>query len=163
MLLAERLAIPEMERARFLAVALGEVAVDRLALSDAPLAASNIPDATPSNLPTPATPFVGRRAEQEHLAARLADPACRLLTLLGAGGFGKTRLAIRLGELALAQPARFPDGIFFVALDGLERTELVVPAVAAALGFTFYEQTSQETQLLRYLAGKRLLLILDNA
>ena len=98
----------------------------------------------------------------KQLAARLEEPTCRLLTLLGAGGFGKSRLAIRLGELALAQPDLFPDGVFFVALDGLEGSELVVPAVAAALDFTFYAQQAQESQLLRYLAGKRLVLILDN-
>jgi predicted ATPase/transcriptional regulator with XRE-family HTH domain len=163
LLLAERLAIPAVELERFLAVALGKVAVDHLLLDGTPLTASAAPGAPPSNLPTTSTPFVGRHSELSQLTTRLANPACRLLTLLGAGGFGKTRLAIRLGEVAVAQPDRFPDGIFFVALDGLDGGEYVVPAIAAALRFTFYEQERQETQLLRYIAGKRLLLILDNA
>ncbi len=166
-LLADHLAVPPDARAAFLAAALGEAPVDRLALDDRPLPPPAAPAATPppppSSLPTPATPFVGRRPELERLAATLADPACRLLTLLGAGGFGKTRLAIRLGELSLAQPQEFPDGVFFVPLDGLAGGELVIPAIAAALAFTFYAQEGQEQQLLRYLAPKRLLLILDNA
>ena len=57
----------------------------------------------------------------------------------------------------------FGDGVFFVAMDGLESGNLVVPAIAAAMQFTFYEQQEQSSQLLNHLAGKRLLLILDNA
>ncbi len=163
-LLADHLAVPADERTRFLAAALGEVAADRLVLDNRPLATvAAAPSPLHSNLSTPATPFVGRRAELDRLSAALADPACRLLTLLGPGGFGKTRLAIRLGELALAQGEHFPDGVFFVALDGLAGRELVIPAAAAALDFTFYAQEDQMQQLLRYLAPKRLLLILDNA
>lgn len=163
-LLADHLAVPADERTRFLAAALGEVAADRLVLDNRPLATvAAAPSPLHSNLSTPATPFVGRRAELDRLSAALADPACRLLTLLGPGGFGKTRLAIRLGELALAQGEHFPDGVFFVALDGLAGRELVIPAAAAALDFTFYAQEDQMQQLLRYLAPKRLLVILDNA
>lgn len=162
-LLADHLAIPPQERNRFLAVALGETAVDRLLLDGTPLAAPTARAAPPSNLPVPATPFVGRQSELSRLSARLADPGCRLLTLLGAGGFGKTRLAVRLGELALAQPVRFPDGVFYVPLDGVEAAEFVVPAIAAALSYTFYAQEDETKQLFHYLAAKRLLLILDNA
>lgn len=161
MLLADQLAVPDAERSHFVAMARGEQAADRLPLTATPVATlTHVPR---TNLPTGATPFVGRQAELEQLTGRLADPACRLLTLLGPGGFGKTRLALRLGELALDLPATFHDGVYFVALEGIDQPELVVPAIAAALGFTFYEQGDEERQLLSYLAPKRLLLILDSA
>jgi predicted ATPase/DNA-binding XRE family transcriptional regulator len=161
-LLADHLAIPDSQRAHFVAAGLGEQAPDHLPLATTPQD-SHTPEPLPSNLPSPATPFVGREIELQQLVPRLHDPACRLLTLLGAGGFGKTRLALRLGELALAEPVLFPDGVFFMPLDGLEDSALVVPAVAAALDFSFHEQQAQDNQLLSHLAHKRLLLILDNA
>ena len=89
--------------------------------------------------------------------------AGQLLTLAGPGGFGKTRLTIRLGEMALEEEGLFPDGVFFVTLEGLESADLAVPSIATALQFTFYEQSEQETQLLNYPAGKQLLLVLDSA
>lgn len=160
-LLADSLAVPAADRARFIAVALGEKTVDSIPLADRPLTASA--ESRLSNLPVPLTPFVGRRQELEQLTENLNHPTCRLLTLAGPGGTGKTRLGIRLGELAREQVDQYPDGVYFVALDGLDNPMLVVPAVAEALRFTFYTQTEQTEQLLRYLAGKRLLLILDNA
>lgn len=164
-LLAASLAIPADQTERFIAAGLGERAVAWMVHAEPPLAMPRpAPAATPpTNLPTPATPFVGRQLELNQLCARLDDPTCQLLTLLGPGGFGKTRLALRLGELALERPQRFPDGVYWVALDGLESLELVAPAIAAAIGFTFYEQQAQASQLLAYLAGKQMLLILDNA
>jgi predicted ATPase/DNA-binding XRE family transcriptional regulator len=163
-LLAEHLAVPTEERALFLAVANGEKAVDQLALTAQPLGPTPaVDDLPPSSLPVPTTTFVGRQEELAQLRAHLTDPACRLLTLAGPGGFGKTRLSIRLGELALEDAAHFPDGIYFVALDALSSPDLVVPAIAAVLDFTFYEQQAQTQQLLTYLADRRLLLILDNA
>ena len=164
-LLADNLAITDDERERFLATALGDQSPDRMPLAAEPLESS--PDGSDSrpftNLPVPPTPFVGRSHELAHLAQRLADPACRLLTLVGLGGFGKTRLAMRLGEISLEMEDLFGDGVFLVAMDGLESANLVVPAIAAALQFTFYEQQEQSSQLLNHLANKRLLLILDNA
>ena len=164
-LLAEHLALPTEERDRFLAVAQGNRPVDHMPLADEPLASQMAApgDPPPSNLPTPPTPFVGRQSELAHLLALLENPACRLITLAGPGGFGKTRLAIRLGELVLDRPDLFSEGVFFVPLDGLDGPELVVPAIAAALHFTFHEQQAQQSQLLAYLAGKQALLILDNA
>lgn len=160
-LLADSLAVPAADRPRFIAVALGEKTVDSIPLADRPLTATA--ESRPSNLPVPLTPFVGRRLELAQLAEKLNNPACRLLTLAGPGGTGKTRLAIRLGELVRERVEAYPDGVYFVALDGLDNPALVVPAMAEALRFTFYTQTEQTDQLLRYLAGKRLLLILDNA
>lgn len=164
-LLADCLAVPEDLRGPFLAAARSERSTLHMPLADQPLqqgapAGRPLP---PSNLPAAPTPFVGRHAELDQLCDRLHEPTCRLLTLLGPGGFGKTRLATRLGELALDFPGLFPDGIYLVALDTLESPHLVVPAIATAADFTFHDRQPQEHQLLAYLADKRLLLILDNA
>jgi len=110
-----------------------------------------------SNFPVQATPFVGRNGELVEIAARLSDPACRLLTLVGPGGIGKTRLA-----LEAAQQTNFPHGVFFVPLQPLTSAELIVTAVADVLHLTFYGDQDVRTQLLSYLQNRHLLLVLDN-
>jgi predicted ATPase/class 3 adenylate cyclase len=115
--------------------------------------------AHPHNLPAQATPFVGREAELAELARLLADPDVRLVTILGAGGMGKTRLAL---EVAAAQLDNFEHGVFFVPLAPLQSVEALVPAVAEALGFSFYEGGEPRGQLLDYLQQKALLIVLDN-
>ncbi len=113
----------------------------------------------PAPLPLPPTPFVGRAAELAELAGLLADPACRLLTITGPGGMGKTRLAI---EAAASSAAAFAQGVAFVPLAALATAEQVVPAIADALGFTFYGPADFAGQLLGYLQDRSLLLLLDN-
>jgi predicted ATPase/DNA-binding SARP family transcriptional activator len=119
------------------------------------------------NLPAQTTPFVGREEELADISARLQDPACRLLTILGPGGIGKTRLALRLAE-NLVDAQSFEHGIFFVPLAPIQTDEGVVPAVAEALGFYYRsgdEAGSRATprqQLLDYLGRKELLLVMDN-
>jgi predicted ATPase/DNA-binding CsgD family transcriptional regulator len=103
--------------------------------------------------------FVGRTKELEEVTARLADPACRLLTIIGLGGSGKTRLAI---EAANSITLQFPHGIVFVALQPLTRSDLLVSTIAQAVGLTFYGEGEPHEQLLDYLRDKILLLILDN-
>lgn len=115
--------------------------------------------AHPHNLPPQPTPFVGRTEELREIALRLADPTCRLLTLLGPGGMGKTRLAL---QAAAEHIETFPNGVFFVPLAELSAPEQLVPAMAEALRITFYQRDAPRTQLLNYLREKRLLLVLDN-
>jgi predicted ATPase/DNA-binding SARP family transcriptional activator len=117
-------------------------------------------EASPQHdLPPQPTPFVGREAELVRLAEMLGDPACRLLTLVGSGGIGKTRLAV---ELVQGQLGRYRDGVFFVPFAAVTSPELMVSAMATALDFTFFGPTNPKEQLLDYLRDKELLLILDN-
>ncbi|MEO8394168.1 MAG: AAA family ATPase [Chloroflexota bacterium] len=110
-----------------------------------------------TRLPTSATPFIGRAEELAEIALLLADSTCRLLTLIGPGGIGKTRLA-----LEVARSLTFPNCIYFVSLQPLTSPELVVPAIADALQFQFYSGGEPQQQLLDYLREKSLLLLLDN-
>jgi predicted ATPase/class 3 adenylate cyclase len=113
----------------------------------------------PNNLPVQTTPFVGREAELAELSRLLAEPGVRLVTILGAGGMGKTRLAL---EAAADQIDRFVHGVFFVSLAPLESAEEILPTAAEALGFSFYEGGKPQRQLLDYLRHKNMLLIMDN-
>ena len=125
------------------------------------------PSQPPHNLPPQPTPFVGRQAELSEIAARLRDPACRLLTLLGPGGAGKTRLAVESAlHLLDGQPDTVPfaDGMFFVPLAPVGAARALVPALADNLGFSFtrHEDLEPKEQLVNYLRSKQALLILDN-
>jgi predicted ATPase/DNA-binding SARP family transcriptional activator len=132
----------------------------------------------PHNLPAPLTPLIGREAELAEIGARLRDPACRLLTLIGPGGCGKTRLALAAaatmrsagGPLVQGplgpQPSGFDDGIFFVPLVAASNVEALAPTVAQALHMPLSERepadrSSARGQLLDFVRRKRLLLVLD--
>ena len=110
------------------------------------------------NLPAQTTPFVGRETELAGLARLLDDPALRLVTILGPGGMGKSRLALQVA----ASLERFEHGVYFVRLAPLDNPEAMVAAIADALDFSFYEGGQPRQQLLDYLREKSLLLILDN-
>jgi predicted ATPase/DNA-binding XRE family transcriptional regulator len=116
------------------------------------------PAARVLNLPTYLTPFIGRQQEQADLARLLGTPNCRLITLLGPGGIGKTRLAVEVA----GQCDELSDGVVFVPLAPISEPEAIVPAIAAALAFTFSGATDLASQLLTYLRDKQLLLVLDN-
>jgi predicted ATPase/Tfp pilus assembly protein PilF len=111
------------------------------------------------NLPAEATSFVGREAELATLARRLANPGCRLITVLGPGGIGKTRLAL---QAAAQQVYAFLHGVCFVPLADLTTAALLAPAIAEALGLTLHSRKKPHRQLLHFLREKELLLILDN-
>src|SRR5262249_47377919 len=85
---------------------------------------------TPHNLPTPPTAFVGRSTELNEITTQLNNPDCRLLTLIGPGGVGKTRLAL---EVAQRNLSNFPHGVYLVALDSVTHRERIVQTIADAL------------------------------
>ncbi len=160
-LLARVLEIPQADREMFLKVARRERRVDRLpppTPSEAQLPEQTRP-VWRSNLPTPPTPLVGRESELAAVAQLLDNPQCRLLTLVGPGGIGKTRLAI---ESAAARREVFVDGVYLASLASVNSPAFIVPALASALGFSFYGSTNPRTQLLNYLSEKQMLLVLDN-
>lgn len=113
------------------------------------------------NLPAQPAPFVGRVDELAKIDGLLGDPACRLLTLVGPGGVGKTSLALRATEQAADA---FSDGVCFVSLAPVESSRFLVPTIADELDFSFFQRAGAEPrqQLLDYLREKELLLILDN-
>jgi DNA-binding SARP family transcriptional activator/predicted ATPase len=111
------------------------------------------------DLPTWLFPFIGREDLLTEIQARLDDPACRLLTLVGPGGSGKTRLAV---EAARTQVAAFPQGVFFVPLVSLQSARSIPAAIAQNLAFNFHTKSDPSQQLQDYLKEKTILLVLDN-
>ena len=110
------------------------------------------------NLPSDLTPFVGSEAELAQVAGHLANPACRLLTLLGSGGIGKTRLAL---QAARAQVAGFTDGVWFVDLTPITSVDALASTILHGLPIHASGADAQ-LQLVDYLRDKQLLLVLDN-
>ena len=122
----------------------------------------------PHNLPTDVTLFVGRESELRTLTELLSAPDCRLLTITGPGGIGKTRLSlqvaahfIRPASLTLPQQ-NFADGVYFISLTSSDTAENVVAALTDILGFTFYDEGNARQQLLDALQNRQVLLVLDN-
>jgi predicted ATPase/class 3 adenylate cyclase len=114
------------------------------------------------NLPLPRTSFVGRASELEAIDRLLEDPRCRLLTLVGPGGAGKTRLAL---EAAARRVDRYPHGVHFVPLASVASSEFLAPALAEAIQFAVdgaHSGFSAKDQLLDYLSERSTLLVLDN-
>jgi predicted ATPase/class 3 adenylate cyclase len=114
------------------------------------------------NLPLPRTSFVGRASELEAIDRFLEDPDCRLLTLVGPGGAGKTRLAL---EAAARRVDRYPHGVHFVPLASVSSPDFLAPALAEAIQFAIdgaHSGFSAQEQLLDYLSDRSTLLVLDN-
>jgi predicted ATPase/class 3 adenylate cyclase len=112
-----------------------------------------------TNLPTPATPFLGREEELASVAGLLEEPGVRLVSLVGPGGTGKTRLAL---QAAAEVSDVFPDGVFWAPLAPLRDSALLLPAVASALSVSEGKDSSPVEDLSRALAGRRLLVFVDN-
>ena len=156
---------------RFLAVAYGrapsaqmrdlyETALGRTVPADMPAGsgAQDRREPVPRAL-VPATSFVGRIEELAELDRLLADPHCRLLTLHGLGGAGKTRLA---HALATQVTGRFAQGVTWVALEAAESPDALPVAIATALGRELAPRGDRAELVAAMLAGQERLLVLDN-
>ena len=181
-LLAKALEIPPDEHQTFIRVARGETNLERLhspsldpslgsisdALTPSPtgsvqqLSANLQPDFVPNRIPLQTTQLLGRDSELAAMERLFNDQQCRLLTLTGMGGIGKTHLAI---EFATRQQPAFPAGVFYVPLAPINSADAIVPAVADVFGFVFSGPSDPKEQLIIYIAAQLklpLLLVLDN-
>jgi DNA-binding SARP family transcriptional activator/predicted ATPase len=119
------------------------------------------------NLPSALTPCIGRQVELEKICLKLVGNTCRLLTLLGPGGSGKTRLALEAGRALIPV---FPDGVFLVSLNTSQSYPSLAPIIAQALELRLLSQgnstplagtRSISNQLCRALQNQKVLLLLD--
>ncbi len=142
-----------------------ELTIQVEGLHPAPMRLENYQTIVPHNLPSSLTPMIGREEELRQIQDRLEDSTCRLLTVMGLGGVGKTRLAIEAAQILATAPIGsilFRDGIYLVRLERIESDELLPSVIANALNYTFQGPLDPIKQLHQYLRSRRLLLILDN-
>ena len=148
--LGEELGVEPMEETKSL--------YEQISASKSQRALAELQICKPANLPLSPTPFVGREADLAELAELLANPDCRLVTLTGPGGIGKTRLAL---QAATDHIGTFAHGLIFVPLAPVISSSLLAPTIADVLDFPFQEGLTPEEQLLSYLREKEILLVLD--
>ncbi|MCO5197581.1 MAG: hypothetical protein M9941_07505 [Anaerolineae bacterium] len=118
-------------------------------------------DSPRHNLPPQATPFVGRREEVAQIETRLLLRESRLITLIGVGGTGKTRLALQAARRAV-DLGLFLNGVYFVSLAAIADAALVPAAIAEALGFSIDGQADPGKRVIAQVAEQELLFVLDN-
>jgi predicted ATPase/transcriptional regulator with XRE-family HTH domain len=167
--LAENLSLTDGERAVFIQVARGERGVSWLTSPhQSPNAlpeSTSMPslDTTPENvrhnLPSSLTLFVGRNGELEQLNKLLSSQEHRLISLVGPGGCGKTRLSL---EVAWQRVSAYRDGAFYVALDAVTDHTLIPFTIAAALEIPLEGTIDMPARVADYLRARHMLLILDN-
>ncbi len=151
--LADALAIAPEDRANFVAFARRHNSVSLGQSGESHL------QETIHNLPSQPTPFVGRVSELAQLRIFLHDSQCRLVALVGAGGIGKTRLAVRAATQATND---FAQGIYFVSLAAIGTADLLASALASVLKIALNGTQDPTAQLASYLRDKEVLLVLDN-
>ncbi len=113
----------------------------------------------PQNFLPQSSPFFGREEEMEEIEKLLLHSSTRLITLLGPGGFGKTRLAL---QAAADLIEKFEDGTYVIALAPLLSGQLMVGSIASAIKFFFAGPEDAKIQLLNHLKEKQMLLVMDN-
>ncbi|MFS0868254.1 DUF4062 domain-containing protein [Microbacterium sp. 179-B 1A2 NHS] len=111
-----------------------------------------------ARVPTPYTATIGRSADIAAVSALLTGDD-RLVSLIGPGGIGKSRLAI---EVSRSLSGAFPDGVYFIPLENVLESGLLLPTIAYCLGIRDNGEASLEERLSRALEGRRVLLVLDN-
>lgn len=180
-LLAQALELSEEDQQIFIRVARGALNLERLrqpaldtltpvpdisslqqSQPGTPLKSRAKPLSPPNSIPLPATPLIGRGTELAALERLFNDPQCRLLTLTGMGGIGKTHLAI---EFAARNFSVFPGGVFYIPLTAVNSPEKIVHAIADVLDFRFSGPADPKEQLLNYISNninQEALFILDN-
>ncbi|GAB4477866.1 MAG: BTAD domain-containing putative transcriptional regulator [Anaerolineales bacterium] len=126
-----------------------------------PLALTNLIGLAPRPIPltVSASPFLGRERELWEITERLKDPACRLLTLVGPSGIGKTRLAI---QVAKQNSSLFLNGVWYVPLVAVNSPDGIVTSIVESLGISIEGHQNIQDQLFNYIKNRRALLILDN-
>jgi len=168
-LLADALDVAEEDREMFVEVARGLRTADTLptpeptpqqapVLAPVAIAARQVRPRS-LRLPTPPTPLIGRAADLHELTQLLDRPECRLVTVVGPGGIGKTRVAL---AAAAIQDAAYHGEVYFVPLVAIQTPTLLPQVIASAIGFTFGPIGEPLQQLLTYLRTQRMLLLLDN-
>lgn len=157
--LADVLQVPAEERAAFVRQARAALAAEPTTASALELASPATPSQPPRHLPVPPSALIGRDAEVNVLRQLLLHDHCRLVTVLGVGGIGKTRLAL---AAATALTTEFRDGAAFVALASLQAAHQLPGAVADALGLPLQGTRDLQEQVGIHVASRHLLLVLDN-
>jgi predicted ATPase/transcriptional regulator with XRE-family HTH domain len=153
------LSIPAEQRESFLIAArAGRAPQERVQLPT-PTAPTTLASPHTSRLPAPMTSFIGREWEIATVAARLRTPEVRLLTLTGAGGVGKTRLAL---QIASGLHDAFPNGVWFVNLAPISDLAVVISTIAQTLGVREQPGMSPAETLRAALREQQLLMLLDN-
>ncbi len=112
------------------------------------------------NVPSQPTPFIGREPEITEIVELLRDEQCRLLTLLGAGGMGKTRLSIEV--VKQLSDDDFEHGVYYIRLAPLTSPDQIVTAIISTLGMMIGNDDDIKTELIKYLGRRNLLLVMDN-
>ncbi len=148
----------ELSQALYEQIRLGERNPQGSRWSSAPPRLPAAPAPSGPAIEAPTLPFLGREEELATIGAALADPACRILTLVGPGGMGKTRLAV---QAAAQHQARFADSVHQISLVGVSTAERMLSTIGAALGVA--GQGEPLERLVGALRDRQTLLVLDNA
>jgi predicted ATPase/DNA-binding NarL/FixJ family response regulator/DNA-binding XRE family transcriptional regulator len=157
--LADALQVPEHQLTEFVRLGRTPIESTNTSLYDhTEVQAISKPFTSRRPLPNPPTQMIGRANEQAEVVRRLRDPASRLITLVGPGGIGKSRLAL---QIAKELETMFPDGVAFVPLAPVASAEMVPLAIAEALNNPL-SRASPSEQLLEMLREREMLLVIDN-